>query len=516
MKKKNLFVIFDIFSIVFLVFLLLYDFLVSKNVISLKYIGDTLYHVINDYRNFHIASVAFMGVMIFGNLAIIIINDKNLKSILLRLLNIILLGFIIFTKFNYDDIYDRFFSFWLVIIPKICLIGILVYQIVNEKNNEKESKFLKVFVIIYLILLIVSISFGLLFICKLKIYDNRMDNFIDVLEYQSYYQEKIIPVKKNGKWGCINDKGKLVVECKYDNMATPMHGGSNEAFFCKLVIAQKDDEFIYINGKGEEVLKLNDYPLPFNKDTIEGTSWDDFQGYVFSASQSLQESIPDLFYNIKDDEEKYVSVESVYDDFNYSLGCDLGSEYSLELVEAGKDKEDNNLYDITYKHNGTLFHLEKVYLNEGKEVSTYKGIQLNNYNDLIFTNRNDTFGYINIKTKEYLICHGKANWPETSDKYLYYCDESEDMMIVKDKKTGNFKDIYNSIYETSDGFIVSNKDEIESLVDNDFNMIIKDFDDIRKIYKCDDLYICKKDNKSSVYNTKGEKITNDYYQEIGQ
>ena len=64
----------------------------------------------------------------------------------------------------------------------------------------------------------------------------------------NYFDEGIVAVFKDGKWGYINTKGEQIIECKFDYA-----DDFNEGF----AAVQKDDKWGYINTKG--------YPAFFDK-----------------------------------------------------------------------------------------------------------------------------------------------------------------------------------------------------------------------------------------------------------
>ena len=68
----------------------------------------------------------------------------------------------------------------------------------------------------------------------------------------NYFDEGIVAVFKDGKWGYINTKGEQIVECKFDDVY-----GFYEGFGA----VKKDGKYGYINTKG--------YPVIFDKSKNE-------------------------------------------------------------------------------------------------------------------------------------------------------------------------------------------------------------------------------------------------------
>ena len=68
----------------------------------------------------------------------------------------------------------------------------------------------------------------------------------------NHFNEGIVAVKKDGKWGYKNTKCELIVECKFDDVCQ-----FNEGF----AAVEKDGKYGYINTKG--------YPVIFDKSKNE-------------------------------------------------------------------------------------------------------------------------------------------------------------------------------------------------------------------------------------------------------
>lgn len=64
-----------------------------------------------------------------------------------------------------------------------------------------------------------------------------------------YFSEGLAPVRKNGKWGYINKKGKAVIKPQYD-VKDPFVNFSEG-----LALVKKDGKWMFIDKKGKVVLK---------------------------------------------------------------------------------------------------------------------------------------------------------------------------------------------------------------------------------------------------------------------
>ena len=85
------------------------------------------------------------------------------------------------------------------------------------------------------------------------------------------FSEGFAAVKKDGKWGYINTKGELIIECKFDDV-----NYFNKGF----AVVKKDGKKGYINTKGEQIIecKFDDV-----RDFYEGfapVQKDDRWGYI--------------------------------------------------------------------------------------------------------------------------------------------------------------------------------------------------------------------------------------------
>ena len=97
----------------------------------------------------------------------------------------------------------------------------------------------------------------------------------------------------------------------------------------------------------------------------------------------------------------------------------------------------------------------------------------------------------------------------------YYFDSDEDTVFFKEKQSNMFLGIYYRLYgESNKGVIVESKDGKYSFLDLDLHEFFLESDDISEIYLFDDLYVCTKDKVSFVFNSKGERISNEDYQEV--
>ena len=517
MKRKNWSIVFDIISIVFFIILFINDLFICTDVFSMSFFDGILKGNITLFEIVFLSVLVFLVLLILGNLFIIIIKDKSLKTILLRVFCIVLLIWTIYKTiwiFHYgymQDFHDSY-SFLLISVPKIVLIVLSIIGIYSEKNSFNESKFFGVYSVIIIISFIAFSIVYLLFFITFKNNNDKMADFIYRLNRNVLNTEFLIPVKKNNKWGCINRKGKLVVDYKYDDMCSI----ANSLYISKYVLAQENNDYIYIDNDGEVVERFHNDFLPIKSDAYISSSWsDNFDYRAMVASSFIATYAPNACITVKDEEKNVFNLKYEYNDnFEKVYDVDFNDGYKLELIESSVKNDDyGDWFDITYKLNDeVLFSVKNAKISL---TLVRNDLKYNDYNDIAFTNQKDSYGYINIMNHEYNLLKGNVDYIDTTSDMYYYLDSDEDTVFFKEKQSNMLLGVYYRINGGfNKGFIVKSKDGKYSFLDLDLHEFFLESDDISEIYLFDDLYVCTKDKVSFVFNSKGERISNVDYQEV--
>ena len=169
----------------------------------------------------------------------------------------------------------------------------------------------KVFATIIAIIVIIMI------IVSLKNLFTNTDNTKDVSSLTTY-----ISVYENNKWGIIDNKGNIIVDCNHDEMVV-VPDKNKALFICIENPNYSNDTYTtkVINEKGEEILTEYNMVQPLeNTDGV--TSW--YESNVLKFEK-------DGKYGLINFEGKII-LEAIYDDL-YAL---QGAEKSVIVENAGK------------------------------------------------------------------------------------------------------------------------------------------------------------------------------------
>ncbi|MBQ7667892.1 MAG: WG repeat-containing protein [Clostridia bacterium] len=234
-------------------------------------------------------------------------------------------------------------------------------------------------------------------------------------DYSSKFSEGMAVVKKDGKYGYINEQGEEIVECKYDD-AWHFDGGfarvekgdklgfinvaGEEIIECKyeyvdtfsegLVKARKDGEWGYINTNGEEVIEFKyDYAGAFNEG-MATVCKNDKWGYINTNGEEVVECKYDwaggfnegMAVVCKNDKWGYINtngeevVECKYDDaeeFNEGMAAvckndkwgyiNTNGEEVVECKYDNAEEFDEGIAEVEKKGEG--FYIDKT----GKKVN---------------------------------------------------------------------------------------------------------------------------------------------------
>lgn len=237
-----------------------------------------------------------------------------------------------------------------------------------------------------------------------------------------WYEENVLRIKKNGKYGLIDLNGKEVLGCEYDKIET-LEGIENS------LVITKGDKVGIVNNKGSIIVEPNYKEVKNLGETYkEGYITIDEQGRYGLVSTTKKQLL----------ENKYEEIEQVY----------LPSYYLIK--EAGKLKLINSSGDII---------LEEGF-DDIKSVTT-RGI--------IYT-KNNLYGEINT-SKETLI----------EPKYQYLKEEKDGIYIAKQNDKYGIIDANEDIKipfdyagitynEKSDLFIAEDAEYKTSIIDKNYNV----------------------------------------------
>ena len=309
------------------------------------------------------------------------------------------------------------------------------------------------------------------------------------IEKKEYKIEKISEYKyhilyTNEKMGVIDQKGKIIVEPKYDYIQLP--NPSKEVFIC-----EKDGETKVFNEKQEEIYKeykgISAIQLQSKENEIE------YEKSTLTYKKDKKVGIINI------DGEKI--TEPIYDEIT-----------SLKYKEGELLVKQNNNYGVI-NCKGTQIIDFKYDMIEGDKFVVDEDYSQEGYITRQKTSNGYKYGYINHSGKELLkneynnITRITEN-PEYNDIYLIARKGGQVGVIKNDKEIIKFE--YQDItYDSGLELLIDRKGEKYGVYNMEGNQILK------SVYNevwVKGIYIYAKDEKNEYYfNQKGEKIENNQY-----
>lgn len=355
-------------------------------------------------------------------------------------------------------------------------------------------------------------------------YDNVMaiQNYDD--ENNLWFEENILKVQKDGKYGLINIDGKQVLDCEYDNI-TAIKGIKNS------ILVKKDSMVGLVNSNGTVV-------IPANYSEITTISEDYQNGYIVKNSESKYGVIKpngdiaiDCKYNeIKKlvDGSKYIVKEDntwkvLAEDGTSSLEAKVDNAVDMNngniiINKNGKygvlNNEGNNVIPTEYEELAYLFDDKYIAKKDGKygvinaSAETlvefkYSEIKHNKQTGYIKAkNDNGTYDYmtkdlsVKLTAGEETILNGFISINNQNDiKYYNYNLEEK-----------SNKDVY-----TDNTLFINKQNGKFGFVDKDGNVVVEAiYDDAREQNECGYVAV-KKDGKWGAINQEGKVVIEPRY-----
>lgn len=310
-----------------------------------------------------------------------------------------------------------------------------------------------------------------------------------------WYEDNLLRVEKDQKYGLIDLSGKQILPCEYDNIKA-LTGVKNS------IIIQKDGKSGLINNEGStvvnveyiEILNLgNDY-----KNGYITVSADNKYGVVDYTGKQLLEN-------------KYEKVEQVY-------GKDL-----FVVKEAGKQKLVKTSGEVVLENGfdsikqiielgttpGIVFEKDKKYgvMNASGEVvipNTYDDLK-EGANSVFIAKQNDKYGIIDAqKNTKVDFIYTLISYNKQAGLYMAE-DENYNSSILDSEFNIKLKGILSEINEE--------KGYMKLRIDEDYKYYNFKFEEknIKEILPNNTLYLDKKDGKYGFVNSKGEIVVDYTY-----
>lgn len=268
------------------------------------------------------------------------------------------------------------------------------------------------------------------------------------------FSEGFAAVKKDGKWGFINTKGKDVIPCRYDGVYSFSEG---------FAMVENEDKYGFINTKGQEV-------IPCKYDNV---------GCFSEGFATVMKDGGWGFINTKGEE----IVPYKYDHaFPFSEGLALVEQHEKCGYINNKGEE---VIPCKYDFNYSVFYL--YYFSEG----------------LAAVMKNGKWGFVNTKGKEIIsfkydeaspFSNGFASVAK-SGKYCFINVKGEEVIPYK----------YDRVNSFSEGFAAVNRGEKWGFINTKGKEVISCKYDNAGVFS-EGLAAIVKNEKWGFINTKGEEV----------
>ena len=216
-------------------------------------------------------------------------------------------------------------------------------------------------------------------------YDNvfTLQNFDD--SKNLWYEENILKVQKDGKYGLIDLDGKEVLPCEYDSITT-LKGVKNS------IIINKNNQVGLVNSNGKVVVPVGYTEIQAIQDNCKN-------GYIVKNAESKYGVInPDGTAVL---ECKYDNIKNIKDDKNYVVNengtwkvlAENGAIYLEGRVENAKDMNNGN---VILNENGK-FGITNLQI-ESRVPAEYDDLSFL-FDDKYVAKKDGKFGIININNE---------------------------------------------------------------------------------------------------------------------
>ena len=313
----------------------------------------------------------------------------------------------------------------------------------------------------------------------------------------SWYEENVLKVKQDGKYGLINLNGKEILDIEYDNIYA-MQGVKNS------IIIVKNDKVGLVNASGtiivpaeyKEIIartdKYIDGYITINQDGLYGLISNTKKELLKNEYQDIEKIAGEKYFVVKkDDGRKIVNTDG-------KVILELADEEIVGLIET-------NTEGIIYKQND-LYGLKNI-LGEVIINPEYQDLRVINKSYLL-AKQNDKYGIIDIEKNVKLpIEYGSIYYNE--DANIYVANDNESKSTIIDSNF-NIKII---------GILIEiNKDNkyIKLRVNNEYKYYTFDFEEKESydVLKGNTLFITKQDGKYGFNNKKKQIVVSTIYDDV--
>ena len=256
-KKKN--IVISISNIAFIIFYMIRGIL--DNALTEDRFADMVLdnYVTNTAMLQVILGFASIIILLIFNIVASVRNRKNKKIMIMNLLSSILLILTFVIGFIAEEdiviILKRVFCGLIVLVNIIQIIFIIKENNYDESNNNG-----KVSLILHIVFILILIAFALVGSIDLILKNNYVnnnkiyvDNLIAQISNSSVHNDEYILLKKNNKYGCIGQDGKVKIDFKYDEFQPIWTYIEINGKKCYFTYARRNNDYKIITKDNREI-----------------------------------------------------------------------------------------------------------------------------------------------------------------------------------------------------------------------------------------------------------------------
>lgn len=316
-----------------------------------------------------------------------------------------------------------------------------------------------------------------------------IDNFDE--NQNVWFEQGCLKVKKDGKYGLINLKGELLLDCKYENIES-LKGISNS------LIIEKDGKVglasnvgdIIIEPKYNKISKLGDeYTdgyIVTNKEEKSGIIGSNKKTILEENYEEIKQISSKNLYVVKQeglwkivDEESNIVIEEGYDDYIEIKG-DIIISKKGEKIGAINNKNEEK---IPFEYQELKYILNKYYIAK----------------------KNDKYGVLDSEGNQVLPFEYNYIYNRKDTDFIEAEKEAEKTEVYNKEMKLTFTGILSEV-NTEKGYIVLRKDEEWKFYNFKFEEKTE-----QEIFPNHTLFLSKKDGKYGYKNKEGELIVEHIY-----
>ena len=309
-----------------------------------------------------------------------------------------------------------------------------------------------------------------------------------------WYEENVLRVQKEGKYGLINFKGEELLPCEYQEISA-IEGIKNA------IKVKKDEKIGIVDNEGKEILKTDYTEInPLGKDNKSGyivKIADGKYGIVNYSNTLVLDAIYDgiekIYGNdlyVVDKEGKQVVVDKEGKEV-------LNGDYN-KVVAILKNQNEGIIFEKDGKYGIMNFSGEKIIDNTYEELKEAKA-------GIFIAKQDGKYGVIDLQKNQ------KVEFKYTSIIY----NEKADIYIAETENFNN--ELLNNSFEVKQTGILTELDTEKGYIELKQDDSYKYYDfkfaekDIKEIYSNNTLYLSKKDGKYGFVDKQGNVVVDYIY-----